>query len=344
MKPEETGDEDSLRAFGHYLRTGQRLLPDRLEVKFNPWHDEKNGRFTFVGQGRYFGGEGSANNDLRYSQRGDAGGKATAKWDRADSRADDDGVPDRSHFHPDHPSNYSLYTVQPGDSLSRIAALRKGLKASDLAWLNEMPLHQTLKVGQQIKLPHQRILDAGREAKNKFLALAYYMDSHDGKFPPNPANPPSLESQILNSNWKRESKNGYDFYIDMLARLRRVGGNLSDGPTGARSRRNQLQAGRPNRRPSDDGGHFIASRFNGPSDSFNHFAQEANFNRGAYRAIEDGWAKELQKGHKVFVDIVPHYEGTSRRPDSITVTWFVDGQRRGKIFSNETKGRSNGKK
>lgn len=26
-----------------------------MEVKFNPWHDEENGRFTFAGQGRYFG-------------------------------------------------------------------------------------------------------------------------------------------------------------------------------------------------------------------------------------------------------------------------------------------------
>ncbi|WP_255325740.1 hypothetical protein [Sphingobium sp. 15-1] len=61
MEREEAGDTHALRAFGHYLRTGQRISPDRLEVKFNPWHDEKNGRFTFVGQGRYFGGEGSAN-------------------------------------------------------------------------------------------------------------------------------------------------------------------------------------------------------------------------------------------------------------------------------------------
>ena len=132
--------------------------------------------------------------------------------------------------------------------------------------------------------------------------------------------------------------------MDILARPRKVDGSLSLGPTAPRSRSNQLQAGRPDRRPSDDGGHFIASHFNGPSDSFNHFAQNSNFNRGAYRAMEDGWAMELRAGKKVVVDIVPHYAGASRRPDSITVTWFVDSQRKRKIFPNEAKGQSNGKR
>jgi hypothetical protein len=51
-------------AFERYLRTGIRL-PARataVEVKFNPWHDPENGRFTFSGQGRYFG-DGSAASD-----------------------------------------------------------------------------------------------------------------------------------------------------------------------------------------------------------------------------------------------------------------------------------------
>ncbi|BAI98112.1 hypothetical protein SJA_C1-32780 [Sphingobium indicum UT26S] len=222
--------------------------------------------------------------------------------------------------------------------------MRKGLKASDLAWLNEMSLDQTLKVGQRIKLPHQEFLDAGREAKNKFLALAHYMDSHGGKLPPNPANPPSLESQILDSNWKRESKNGYDFYMDMLARVRKVHGQLFLGPTTARSRFNQIQAGKPDRRSGDDGGHFIAARFNGPNDSFNHFAQDANFNRSAYKALENSWANDLRAGKKVFVDIILQYAGTSRRPYRLTVTWYVNGERNLRNFPNEPREASNGRR
>jgi len=46
------------RAFSMWLRTGR--LPDWArtrndEVKFNPWHDADDGRFTHAGTGRYFG-------------------------------------------------------------------------------------------------------------------------------------------------------------------------------------------------------------------------------------------------------------------------------------------------
>ena len=63
------------------------------------------------------------------------------------------------------------------------------------------------------------------------------------------------------------------------------------------------------------------------------FAQDASFNRGAYRALEDRWAKEIKAGHRVFVDIIAHYEGTSSRPDSLTVAWIIDGKRERKKIS-----------
>ncbi|GBH31913.1 DNA/RNA non-specific endonuclease [Sphingobium xenophagum] len=187
---------------------------------------------------------------------------------------------------------------------------------------------------------HQTYLDAGRAAKNQFLALAHYMDTHGGKSPPDPADPPSLESQVLDNNWRKETKNGYDFHIDVIARPREVVAELTDGPIAARSRRAQAQASQPDRRPGDDGGHFIAARFNGPGDSVNHFAQDRNFNRGAYRAMEDGWAKDLRAGKKVTVNIVPLYDGTSKRPYSLTVKWYVDGEPNIQHFDNEAKGKA----
>lgn len=93
-----------------------------------------------------------------------------------------------------------------------------------------------------------------------------------------------------------------------------------------------------------DGGHYIAARFNGPSDSFNHFAQDASFNRGAYRVMEDQWARELRAGHKVFVDIEPLYHGTSKRPYQINVNWEIDGERTSQKFPNEAKGKAGGKR
>lgn len=339
MPGNELSRQPELTAFNLYLRTGRRTdlpPPVQVEVKFNPWHDEKDGRFTFAGQGRYFPRGG---NTRPKTMEAAAGGQV-----RRPDRSDSDGVPDRRHLRADHPGNHSTHIVQPGDTLTRIAARRKGLTARDLAWLNQHPIDRPLRIGQQIKLPHQAYLDAGRAAKNKFLALAYYMDTHGGKLPPDPANPPSLESQILDTNWRKETKNGYDFHIDVIARPRKIFANLSDGPKASRSRRNQASAGKPDRLASDDGGHFIAARFNGPSESFNHFAQDANFNRGAYRAMEDSWARDLQAGRNVLVEITPKYAGTSKRPNSVHVIWYVDGQKNFHNFPNQAKGRSDGER
>ncbi|QGP80297.1 LysM peptidoglycan-binding domain-containing protein [Sphingobium sp. CAP-1] len=259
-------------------------------------------------------------------------------------RGDEAEAPDRSRHRADHPGNYAIHTVQPGDSWSHIAARRKGLSVRDLAWLNGQAVDQSLKVGQRIKLPHQAYLDAGRAARNGFLALAHYTDTHGGKLPPNVAHPPSLESQILDANWKRETKNGYDFHIDVVARNRTIFGPLSLAEKPVRSRRNQAAAGKPDRLACDDGGHYIAARFNGPRDSFNHFAQDASFNRGAYRVMEDQWARELRAGHKVFVVIESLYHGASKRPYQLNVRWEVDGQAASQKFPNEAKGKVGGKR
>ncbi|BBD99259.1 LysM peptidoglycan-binding domain-containing protein [Sphingobium amiense] len=322
-------------AFSLYLRTGRRLTAAEIEVKFNPWHDEENGRFTFAGQGRYFGAGGAGKPETANMAR-----QVKTPPPPGNGSAENMSVPGRNSAR--HPDNYAIYTVRPGDSLSRIAAQREGLSAADLAWLNKQPIDQPLKVGQQIKVPHQAYLDAGRSAKNKFVALSHYMDTHGGKLPPNVAHPPSLESQILDRPGRKESKNGYDFHIDPVARTHKVHGELSDGPIAPRSRSNQAQAGKPDRRQGkDDGGHFIAARFNGPSDSFNHFAQDRNFNRGAYRKLEDDWAKALRAGHKVAIDIDALYQGASRRPYQLNVTWTINGHKSTKRFANEAKGAHN---
>lgn len=51
----------SSSGFSHWLRTG-RLPPvrtaDGIELKFNPWHDSEDGRFTSAGAGSAYGGAG----------------------------------------------------------------------------------------------------------------------------------------------------------------------------------------------------------------------------------------------------------------------------------------------
>ena len=92
-----------------------------------------------------------------------------------------------------------------------------------------------------------------------------------------------------------------------------------------RSRTAQAQAGGADRLSSDEGGHYIARRFDGPTDAFNHFAQDGNFNKGAYAKLENGWAKMTSAGEKVHVSIIPSYGGSSKRPSSLEVMSLVGG-------------------
>lgn len=55
-------DSERRRAFSIWLRTGKLpnvVVADGVELKFNPWHDPADGRFTFAGTGRNYGGGGA---------------------------------------------------------------------------------------------------------------------------------------------------------------------------------------------------------------------------------------------------------------------------------------------
>ena len=130
------------------------------------------------------------------------------------------------------------------------------------------------------------------------------------------------------------TRNGYTYQIDDAGRTTQVTGTLTLAPDPARSRSAQAAAGGADRLPTDDGGHYVAARFNGPTDSFNHFAQDANFNRGGYRVLENQWANDIKKGDAVWVSIVPGYSGSSQRPNEIDLFYSVNGQADRQSFNN----------
>ena len=337
----------SVSAFEIYLRTGRRVRAG-VEVKFNPWHDPEDGRFTFAGQGRYFGRAGE---HLRSRSRGagaiqDRSGSSPPdgrggprEWDRNAKAGRTAATSPYGPNDPSNPGNYSTYVVQRGDTLTKIAAMRRGVTVAGLAELNGIAVDKPLAIGQRLKLQNQDYLDRAREGMRRNFALDYYMRTHGGRVPPDVAHPPSLESQILDSNWRRETRGPYDFQLDVISRPRLLYGLATPTSSPKRSRRNQKRAGGPDRRPTDDGGHYIAPRLSGPTDLFNHFAQDSNFNRGVYRVLESGWYKDILAGHKVFLQIVPHYVGTSQRPDSLDVKWYVDGKKHERTFANEPEGK-----
>lgn len=244
----EMSEEEWRRAFPIWLRTGTLLSypnSNRVECKFNPWHDPENGRFTFSGTGRYHGGGGSF-----------GGGGATGTWTRSE------------------PKNISITQKRRSPAI--------------------------VPVGQS---------------------------SGNGSARPAPS--------ASEAPFRAVTRNGYTYHIDSRERTRRVSGVLTVADVPIRSRASQRQAGGTERRARDDGGHYIASRFNGPTEAFNHFAQDANFNRGGYRVLEDEWARDKRAGRAVAVKIVPRFDGTSVRPSVIDVWWTVDGEGKSLKFPNE---------
>ena len=147
----------------------------------------------------------------------------------------------------------------------------------------------------------------------------------------------------LEAPFRTVLRNGYTYQIDSRERTRRVSGALTVADAPIRSRTSQRQAGGVERRTSDDGGHYVAARFNGPTKAFNHFAQDANFNRGGYRVLENEWARDKHAGRAVTVKIVPLFAGASVRPSAIDVWWTVDGNEKSLKFLNERSEKSHGK-
>lgn len=160
---------------------------------------------------------------------------------------------------------------------------------------------------------------------------------------PVPTAKPKITDPDTSAKPGTHEQNGFRFRVDEQRRTSIVTGEPKLDTNAGRSRRLQRMAGGSDRRPTDDGGHYIAPRFNGPREKFNHFAQDRNFNRGGYREMEREWGKHIAAGRRVLVTIVPAYDGDSRRPSTITVYWNVNGQKKKRVFANEHRGGRHGR-
>lgn len=254
-------ESERRRTFSVWLRTGRLPVAhgaDGRELKFNPWHDPRDGRFTFAGTGKYYAqGWGDGGFTGGGGGKSGGGGATGPGWETAEERK----------------------------QRERAARARAATPAA-------APKKPT---------PIQAVSSA-KPIKTRVTL----------------------------------TRNGYAFELDANAKVREISGEVDMAQKPHRSRTAQARAGGTDRRPTDDGGHYIAPRFNGPTDAFNHFAQDANFNRGKYRALEDEWERERKKGKKVWIKIVPNYEGPSQRPSMIDVWFEVDGIRKSVKFPNES--------
>lgn len=138
---------------------------------------------------------------------------------------------------------------------------------------------------------------------------------------------------------RTEVRIGYTYTLDEAGRTSRIEGNLVSNAAQGRNTAAQLNAGGADRLVTDEGGHFIGRRFDGPLEDFNHFAQDMNLNRGAYKSIENSWQRALNNGSTVNVEIVPRYTGSSLRPTSLDVNYTIDGVPFQRSFMNRAGGK-----
>lgn len=129
------------------------------------------------------------------------------------------------------------------------------------------------------------------------------------------------------------TENGYRSVTDEMGRLKKISGELQLKPA-SRDLAAQNTA-RSMGLATDDAGHMIGARFNGPSGLPNLVPQNAHLNRGAWKKMENQFEKHLREGSKVSVDVRPNYTGSNLRPDSFSVRYRVDdGRTYTKYFEN----------
>lgn len=74
----------------------------------------------------------------------------------------------------------------------------------------------------------------------------------------------------------------------------------------------------------DHAGHIFGDRFGGSPELDNLVSQAQRVNQSEFKVIENEWAKALENGQKVTVDIDINYASSSSRPTSFDVSYTID--------------------
>ena len=130
--------------------------------------------------------------------------------------------------------------------------------------------------------------------------------------------------------------NGYHYETDSQGRIVTAEGKLQLKERDERLmiRDDLHEIGKGDEQKGDDRGHLIGDRFNGSNGLENMIPQDSKINQTDYRNFENKLAKEVQAGKDVRVKIEPEYTNDSHRPDSICVTYSIDGEKNIRIFPN----------
>ncbi|WP_238140712.1 DNA/RNA non-specific endonuclease [Streptococcus suis] len=76
----------------------------------------------------------------------------------------------------------------------------------------------------------------------------------------------------------------------------------------------------------DHAGHLAGDRFGGSPEIDNLVSQLSEVNLSDYKKLENQWAKALEEGKKISVNVKVNYVGDSLRPSSFEVFYKINGE------------------
>jgi predicted ribonuclease toxin of YeeF-YezG toxin-antitoxin module len=82
----------------------------------------------------------------------------------------------------------------------------------------------------------------------------------------------------------------------------------------------------PGKEPGDHSGHLAADRFGGSPELDNLVSQLSSVNLSKYKKLENQWAKAIEEGKQVSVNVKINYDGNSTRPSSFDIKYDIDGR------------------
>lgn len=166
------------------------------------------------------------------------------------------------------------------------------------------------------KNPHEEVIDG----------KTYYYDDNGNLY--------RVGNELVSDN--SYEMNGYRYKTDEQGRIISAEGTLH-----LKDREGRLpikdsieDIGKGDQKQGDDRGHLIGDQFDGSNGLENLIPQDADINRNAYKNFENELAKEVKEGKEVTVKVEPIYEGDSKRPEAILVTYTIDGEESVIIFPN----------
>ncbi|MGX1265714.1 putative ribonuclease toxin of YeeF-YezG toxin-antitoxin module [Rossellomorea marisflavi] len=85
-------------------------------------------------------------------------------------------------------------------------------------------------------------------------------------------------------------------------------------------------ANTPGKQSGDHAGHLAADRFGGSPELDNLVSQSSNVNLSKFKKLENQWAKAINEGKQVAVNVKVNYNGPENRPSSFVIMYEIDGE------------------